>query len=397
MSSLDTAVGLVGGFRGALKDAQNTRQQKEDRQFELQQRADTARRASKAEERGDMDWGLSHAVTQEQLDQHRRTLANQGQQEGLHTMIDAVNANVDPAMIEQQMNSVGKWRIKPGTLQYDQSPGPDRQITFTGEGGNTFSGTVGQLQALFGQQTGKKDLMNVPQGGAVYDPNTNKSVFNNPKEDTKQGKSYLTAGKNQRIYQLDDNGQVVRDAQGNPKMIIDAVPGAGDDEDGTSGRKLSPYNPESHAEQASKAIDDAYKTHYNAELKSLTFDTPDDSERAVFGKDLVTSFLAKKNAEGQNYGAGELANAAFKASKIRLTANEAQAQVKRTGIKPGTPQYDQQVAKLLRDSDVKAAQVWNEEIDKVESKHQGSAAGKAKKTGEGGKPKRSLDDIFGNK
>ncbi len=391
MSSLDTAMGtgLVGGFKGALDDSRNSRERAQDREYQLQQRTRLTQAEDKANERGDLDWSLRHASMQDTLDQHRKAFNDQAQQEGLHTMVDSIQAGVDPATIEQRMNSQGQWKIQPGTLQYAGDPGPNQQVSFVGQGGTPFKGTVGQLQALFGTQPAKKDLINVPSGGAVIDPATGKPIYVNPKEDSKQGKNYLTAGKNQRVYQLDDNGQIVRDAHGQPKMVINALPG---EDDGTDGRKISPYNPEGHAEQAVKHLNEGFKTKWNADTKSYVLDNPDDSERQLYGADLVTGFLTKKGADGQNYGAGELANAAFKAAKTRLTAAEAQGQVTKSGVKKGTPEFDQQVAKLLRASDVKAAQVWNEEINTIESKQQPNGGGS--KTTKDGKPKRSLDDIF---
>lgn len=387
MSSLDTAYGFVGGFKGALADAQKTRQASEDRAYELQQRANNARLATKTEARNDIDWGLNHAMTQEKFDQYHQQLAHQAQQEGLTTLIDSVNAGADPRQIEQEMNSQGQWKIQPGSLQYDNTPGPDRRVTFTGAGGQQFNGTLGQLQALFGQPTNKKDLIAVAPGASLYNPNTNSPVFTNPKP-SDGSKQYLTAGKNQRVYQLDANGQVVRDANGNPKMVIAAEPGS---EDGD--RKIAPYNPEGHAQQAVQAMNTGFKTHWDAQKQSFVLDNPDDSERQLYGADLITSFMAKKGLDGQNYGAGEIADAAHKAASAKLTLQEAQAKVKKAGYAEGSPAYNQQVAKLIKNSDIRASQIWNSEISSIEAKHKNDTP--ASKSGAANSDKPSLDDIFG--
>lgn len=355
MAAVDKAQGFVRGAMGALSDVRQRKREDEDRAFQQSELQYAQQRRGVVDQRQDLQFrqGQEDRARQQsdlQLaeQQKRAAMLRQAEQEGVRTLADSLDAGLDPAVIEQRFNASGEWKIAPGSLKYDKGT---KQIAFAGPGGQQFTGTTDQLRALFGQ---------------AQEPGKPIVVSKDSRLATTGGKVLLDAVPDDPKYdEVDPTKDVYKTVNGVRTLVKKGVPKADD----AGGRKTSPYNPESHAQDAVKTVRDSYRKKKD-ELGNFVFENPEDSERQPYAEALATRFFAEKGAEGAGFGAGEIGELAFKASKVKLTDAEAGEKAAKAGHAEGSPGYNREKARLLRDSDTKAAQVWKEGIEAIEAKRE---------------------------
>jgi hypothetical protein len=372
MPSIEKVTGFMSGFKGALADVQQRKLADGQAQLQKSELAYAQQRRSIQDQRADTEWQQGQddrAAKQSELQKAQQdkatALQKQAQKEGIGQMFDYIDAGGDPTAAGDKFSSIG-------TLKLKLSQNEDGTLTATGPEGGSHTGTSEQLRILFGVPRQKIEGVELNEGARYVNKQTGEEIANNPKPST--------------LTQINPENDLYETVNGVRKLVKKGVPKAGEGV-GAGGQKVSTYNPQSHQEQAMKAAHDLYKKKQD-ELGNFEFVNPEDSERQGYADDLVTSWMSQKGAEGQAYGAGELGNLAFKASKAHMTAKEAGEAAVKAGNAAGSPGYNREVARLIRDSDVKAAQVWNDGIDAIEAKREAK-----EKAANGGK--RPLKDILG--
>lgn len=96
------------------------------------------------------DFSLAQAKTAASRQDHlwaqnQRDTVNKMREEGLHDLATSLRKGVAPAVIEQEFNARGEFKIQPGSLKHDPATGT---VEFSGPQGGVFKGTVEQLEAL---------------------------------------------------------------------------------------------------------------------------------------------------------------------------------------------------------------------------------------------------------
>lgn len=367
MVNPNAGLAFIQGFRNARDDVRQQRQADEQSALQKSELAHAQSRRAITEGQQDTQYQQGQQDrAQQQSDLQAANLAKgeairkQAQQEGLGHFFDFVEAGGDPAEGAKAFNSSGE-------LTFDVAADPATGVlTMQGPRGAKVSGTVAQLRARFGLENEQKPIA-LSDGGMLVTPK-GKVLAENPK---------AGAAKNE-FKEFDPKKDVYKiNADGTRTLVSRGVK---DETAGESGQKLSTYNPQSHQDQAIKVANDAFRKKKD-EQGDFVFENPEDSERQAYAADLIGGWMSQKGVDAQGYGAGELGNLAFKSSKQRMTAKEAGDAAVKAGNVVGSPGYNREVARLIRDSDVKAAQVWNEGIDAIEAKR------KAKENkSNGGKP-----------
>lgn len=359
MAAADKATGFLRGFQAARNDVRQRKQEDQDRALKQSELAHAQSRRAITESRADTQWEQGQADrTRQQSElqaaeqQKQAAVLKQAEQEGVRTLADSLDAGLDPAIIEQRFNSSGDWKIAPGTLKYDPTT---KNLEFTGSGGQRFRGTTQQLRAMYGQTPEPGKPIELNKGSRLVD-STGKVLVDTPAEPPS-------------LEQVDTTKDLYEIRDGKRTLVKKGVPAAGSSS-GSSSRNVSAFNPESHAKEAVDIANTAFKTKWNADTQSYVFDNPDDSERQAYAADLITSWMAQKGAESQNYGAGEIGNLGFKASKALMTSGEAETKAKKAGLVPGSDPFNREVARLIRDSDEKAEQIWNDGLKSIKAKRE---------------------------
>lgn len=370
MASPNAGLAFVQGFRGAQDDVRTRKRQdeqdalqKSELQHAQQRRAITEGRQDTAYNQSQQDRADQQISLREADAAKRKSMLAQAETEGVRMLADSLDAGVDPTAIEQRFNAQGEWKIAPGTLKYDKAT---KQVSFTGASGQTLPPmTTDQLRTIFNAQSAAEKPVVVSKDARLATPG---------------GKVLLDAqAEAPKFEQEDPTKDVVQYVNGKRTVIRKGVPKPED----AGGRKVSPFNPEGHAKEAVDIANTAFKTKWNAETGSYVLDNPDDSERQAFAAKLITNWMSQQGADAANFGAGEVGELGFRASKARMTNAEAGAAAKKAGYQIGSPGYDKAVAKLIRDSDVKAAQIWNEGIQSIQAEREAEQQAEQE---EGGRP-----------
>ena len=361
MATIDTAQGFVHGAMGALSDIRQRKLQDEENALRKSELAYTQGRRAITDARADTAWQQQQSDLALAREREHQQYTEAAQKEGIGHVLDALDAGADPNQVMQMYNSTGQHKLT--SLTYDPKT---KQVGMVGDGGAQLPNglTTDQIRAAIGITRPAVKLTSLAKGAVAIDEKGNVRASNVQPDEAK-------------FTQEDPTKDTYRyNADGTRTLIRKGVPKAED----AGGRKVSPYNPESHQAQAMKAAHDLYKKKQD-ELGYIVFENPEDSERQGIGDDFITSWMSQKGVEASQYGAGEIGNLAFKASKAALTQKEAGDKATEAGYPEGSPGYNREVARLLRDSNTKAAQVWKEGIAAIEAKREAK-----EKRENGGKP-----------
>lgn len=291
--------------------------------------------------------------------------ATEAEKQGVKMLATSLNDNADPRQVEDRFNATagatGTWKIQTGSLQHDQKTG---EVSFIGAGGTPYHGSTKAILDLFSVSPPlktAKDYISAPAKNRVLDAATGKTVL----EPSDTG--------------TDENGDAIT----------------------PDGRKISAYNPQTHQAAAAAIVDKAYRNTWNPDAKTFTIGSADDSDRATFGGALAEQGVAQLAPSGPDFfGAGEVGEAALRASKLALSHGEAESQATKE-LTAGVP-ADQAQAKaklnqqwiaqraqqIYQDGRVKASQQFQADMNylqnAVDERKQAAKEQQAKKPAAGG-------------